>query len=491
MSDQRTDAKQDRRPFAEIMFAIPAQRFAITCAISTEETMPVVTEFAMRMIYTCGTVGPAQLQTFFGFSDKEASAVIRTLVDEGLVRWEEEQLALTPQALERFLESPDKVPRCFRIQEWTGDVFFELISFRPIKRGSARSRALVELRVPDSKKESKTIYWAERAFQENFREICRKRHAEIYKISEMDAGERASLSLPCNFTVSIDGRCEIQRSIPDATLEESLEFSAAISDALAKGVRSPNKGLAEMFSGFKIDLPFECLTGGEFDLARYLDYVYVLGRNPYPAGARPFLGSPFLRDNRKAIIDQLSAVPKRSEEAIPASGSLPPICWLAPNVPLWGRTTATRNFIQTMDRFVKGSADLPPGSGDEEADERDEVAVTTIVSSSQVLDPKLRAAYRAAIPGGVDLDTTVLDGKIELFWVPGELVVVLYHYHADHPIPIPVGFISTHPDHLSRVRDLIVNDAIGSRPAYDLTPGTGGFGKESTYRVQKFKEYKL
>src|SRR5262249_25489850 len=150
--------------------------------------------------------------------------------------------------------------------------------------------------------------WAERAFQENFREISRKRKAEIYKISEMEAGERTSLSLPCNFTVSIDGRCEIRRSIPDAALEDSLGFSEAISDALATASRSPNTGLTGVLSRFDIELPRECWSGRDFDLARYLDYVYVLGRNPYPLGARPFLGSPFLKDNRTIILDELRSI---------------------------------------------------------------------------------------------------------------------------------------------------------------------------------------
>ena len=38
---------------SEITFAVPAQTFGITCAISTEQTLPVVTEFALRLISVC------------------------------------------------------------------------------------------------------------------------------------------------------------------------------------------------------------------------------------------------------------------------------------------------------------------------------------------------------------------------------------------------------------------------------------------------------
>ena len=78
----------------------------------------------------------------------------------------------------------------------------------------------------------------------------------------------------------------------------------------------------------------------------------------------------------------------------------------------------------------------------------------------------------------------MLDGKLEIFWVPDSFVVVLYHYHLDGPIPIPIGFLSTNPDHLAIARNLIVNEAIGSRTVYDLSNATGGLGKDCTQALQ-------
>ena len=68
-----TDRHLDRLPFSEITFAIPAQKFGVTCAVSTEETLPVVTEFAIRLVYIASRLTPAQLQQFFGFSDNETA----------------------------------------------------------------------------------------------------------------------------------------------------------------------------------------------------------------------------------------------------------------------------------------------------------------------------------------------------------------------------------------------------------------------------------
>lgn len=86
---------QEQLAVDEITFAIPAQSFGISCAISAEEALPVVTEFALRIAYVCGSLSPAQIQDFFGFSNKEVDAVIQALLSERLIKWNEEHLELT------------------------------------------------------------------------------------------------------------------------------------------------------------------------------------------------------------------------------------------------------------------------------------------------------------------------------------------------------------------------------------------------------------
>ena len=89
----------------------------------------------------------------------------------------------------------------------------------------------------------------------------------------------------------------------------------------------------------------------------------------------------------------------------------------------------------------------------------------------------------------MELAAEVLDGKTEVFWVPGGFVVVLYHYHHDGPIPIPIGFVSMHPEHLAIARDLIVNDVISKQTVYDLSNTAGGIGKDCTESLACFAPY--
>jgi hypothetical protein len=485
MTATEPQKRLDRLPVAEVTFAIPAQKFAVTCAISTQETLPVVTEFSIRMIHACGTMSPEQLQDFFGFTEKETAAVIGTLLDERLVRWDDDQLGLTPQALALFLESVDNVPRCFRIQEWSGDVYFELISLSPIKRsrGSGRSRALIDLRPADRERESRTKYWAERAFQEHFRTICRKERAEIYKISEMEPSERLSVPLSVTFSISLDGRAELRRSLSDVTLEERIDFSNAISDELAKGTKKNNDGLQPLLNRFQIDMPIEWSTDGILDLPKYLDSTHVLGKNPIGEETKPLIGALYLPENRKTITDTIRLQREINETAGHGPTLNTPICWVAPDVSFWGRTTAARAFIREIERATKPA----PLQNPEESEEVP--AVRTLLPLGRLPDQRSRIAYRTAIPGAIDLGADNLDGKVEVFWVPETFVIVLYHYHLDGSIPIPIGFMSTKPEHLAIARDFVVNEVIGSRTVHDLSNPAGGLGKECTEMLACFAAY--
>jgi hypothetical protein len=132
MSAYDNELIKDLLAIDEITFSIPSQSFDISCSISAEEALPVVTEFALRITSVCDSVSPAQLQSYFGFSEKETSAVVKALLDERLVQWHDDQLELTPYSKQRFQESSDDLPRFFKIQDWSGEVLLDLISFNTL-----------------------------------------------------------------------------------------------------------------------------------------------------------------------------------------------------------------------------------------------------------------------------------------------------------------------------------------------------------------------
>ena len=67
----------------------------------------------------------------------------------------------------------------------------------------------------------------------------------------MEPGERLSVPLSCTFTISLDGRADIRRSLSDVALEERIDFSQAISDELSKGTTKSNDSLQQVFERFQ------------------------------------------------------------------------------------------------------------------------------------------------------------------------------------------------------------------------------------------------
>ena len=55
----------DHIAFNRITFALPVQPFKVTAFISTQERLPAVTEFVLRLLHTCGRVSLAAFRDYF------------------------------------------------------------------------------------------------------------------------------------------------------------------------------------------------------------------------------------------------------------------------------------------------------------------------------------------------------------------------------------------------------------------------------------------
>ena len=461
----------------EIAFAIPAQSFAIACAISAEEALPVVTEFALRIAYVCGTLSPTQIQDFFGFSKKETDAVIEALLGERLIQWNEDQLELTPYALARFQDSSDNLPRFFKIQDWSAEVVFDLISFSPAGRPDRlrRVRSQVELATRNFDKQSRTIQFAEQSFQQNFRQICKKDKAEIYKISAVDAGERFSIPLPCVFHLDLEGQASVRRDIDDESFGSRLEISEAITDALANQERGNNESLREFIRNFDDALLGRYVSGDVFDLRRYVQDVHLTKTAGYDdARVTPLLGALHLRRNANLVLERIGAELARVEQAMPdeEGGDLPtgvkadeadapePLyrngLWWAPQLALWARSRGARELVQKLDRLL-----APEGRTAASAQKN---GMRVVVPGDRRLSRERLSVYWDQFPRLLGADVSLMSGNLELLLVPGLLVCAVFHFHLAHqPIAIPIGFISSHADHL-RVASALVSGKVRAKP---------------------------
>lgn len=456
----------------EITFAIPAQSFDIECSISAEEALPVVTEFALRIAYVCSTLSPVQIQDFFGFTKKETDAVIQTLLNERLIKWnEDELLELTSYALTRFQDSSDHLPRFFKIQEWNSEVIFDLISFSPAGRPNRLKRvnSFIELATRNIDRQSKTIQYAEQAFQEHFHSICKKDKAEIYKISAIDAGERFSILLSCVFHLDLDGQVSIRRDIDNEAFNHRLEISEAITDALSNQDRPQNDSFIDFIDYFNYPLFERYVSNDTFDLRRYVQDVHLARVVGYDnERVTPLLGAFYLPNNSDLIISKLrSEILKREEllvenyKALTLDGDLNKIdmvlvsekniaqsgLWLAPQLSLWARTRNAREFVQKIDRLLEGKnkKNIPP------------VGTYVMIPGRSQVTKERAFKYRDLFQYLFSMDTCFMDGKLELLLIPEIMVCVLFHFHLEHqPISIPLGFISSEPEHLEIASTLLI-----------------------------------
>ncbi|HEB1543783.1 TPA: hypothetical protein ACQC5M_002618 [Escherichia albertii] len=455
----------------EITFAIPAQSFAIECSISAEEALPVVTEFALRIAYVCGTLSPIQIQDFFGFTKKETDAIIQTLLNERLIKWnEDELLELTSYALTRFQDSSDHLPRFFKIQEWSSEVIFDLISFSPAGRPNRLKRvnSLVELAARNIERQSKTIQYAEQAFQEHFHSICKKNKAEIYKISAVDAGEHFSIPLPCMFHLDLDGQINIRRDIDNEAFNNRLEISEAITDALSNQDRPQNNSFMDFIHYFDYSLFERYVSNDTFDLRRYVQDVHLTRVVGYDnRHVTPLLGAFYLQHNADLIITRLGDEILKQEEmlvnnevnlksgedgeeidTLPVSEKniVQSGLWLAPQLSLWARTRGAREFAQRVDRLL-----------DSRNKKKSNPVGTYVMISGRNHAAKERAfKYRDQFQYLFNLDICLMDGKLELLLIPGLMVCVLFHFHLEHqPVSVPIGFISSEVEHLKIASSLI------------------------------------
>ncbi|SDR62952.1 hypothetical protein [Paraburkholderia tuberum] len=434
----------------EITFAIPAQKFNVSCSISAEESLPVVTEFALRITFVCGSITPAQLQEFFGFSEKETAAVVKALLDERLIQWHEEELELTNYAKARFQDSSDNLPRFFKIQDWSSEVVFDLISFSPAERPARihRTRSLIELEIKDADKQAKTLQWAEKSFQKYFNQICKKERADIYKISEVEAAERFSIPLPCVFRLNFDGQIDIRRDIDDASFGDRLEIAEAISDAMANQDRRSNRDFEVFVRRFDYEVLGKYLVEGSFDLRKYVHDLHVGKTVAYEdPRVTPILGALHLKKNAKILREWVRAWTK--EEQADGEGGHDAVSgvWLGPRSSMWSRSRAAKDLIQDLHRLM-----IPTGY---DQSRRHEVGIRTVVQE-RADQQALSNVYRDIFPRLFCSSQTVMDGDVEIFLIPDRFVCVLYHFHlAHHPITVPVGLISSHPLHVASATEVL------------------------------------
>ena len=133
--------------FNSVALGVPAQQYYVRCHVSVERQVPVMTDFAVRLIHLAEKIEFEVFREYFGLAGHEANELVEVLKSEGLAQDSDGVLSLTSYALARFVASNDGVPRFTRIVERQSHPIFNLLTFSPLKR--ARNGGLVDVNYPD------------------------------------------------------------------------------------------------------------------------------------------------------------------------------------------------------------------------------------------------------------------------------------------------------------------------------------------------------
>jgi len=455
----------DRHEFGRITFGVPAQTFRVSAFISTEERLPAVTEFVMRLLHTCGRLSLGGFRQYFGFSEAEALTVIESLDRLGYVRLSDDFLTLSEEMVARFEASPDECPWVTKLKKRTDAVPFDLLAFTPLRRGefTGWSDNWVKLN-PAPEVVGNGAERAKQAYRENFaqieREFARARGEErersfgVHSIENVEP--RRPNFIPVTVSLGVEAGNRPVISLPEAF--ESLaspvlvaNFRDRMVDEFERSPASGSSGVPDFLDLFRLDFLRAYVTGEALDAHRYAGDVRR-GMSA-PAGVQPLFGSICLKDNREAVSVRIHEA-RQSQKRSPQN--LSSLAWLAPDYEYWGRGEDFRSTVEMWGKALKAAA---PGDDlyvFDFAQERQEASARSQYGNTGVNELHLLRPQAAP-----------LMPYLEVILYPGQFAVAMLHAQAQgHPgIRVPFGILSSHPHHLQVVHNFILDCAGGSRYA--------------------------
>ncbi len=436
--------------FNHVTFAVPARRFAIDSYVTVQDRLPIVIEFALRLIRLVGEVSLQDFQGYFGFTERESRALLDALETQRLVSVEEDKLRLTPYAVSRFDESSDDLPRFTAVEPRSDVVEFEMLAYSPVRGGSGLStlRNLLEVNLAEGEAVSNSNGLAEQAFQESFSDIARMRKwrdaekIDVYKVTHVEA--RSDFFVPVPMRLRVNEDAGYVREPEGAAVDTPELFwdrlaqrvPALLPKADATAQRQQMKQFAEAFGDHVIP-QFMTLSG--FDLLQYSKQVITDREIGYGGDTEPIFGNLYLGRNRKTLDDWLRAA---WGHGVANQRFWSSAVWYAPHYAWWGRTGLLEDTYRQFEGLLRGKgvsdslALVVQGTTDE-----------AFQTETQYFGTSIRDIHIMA-------PADEFGGRVEVFFVPTKMACVLFHFNVPKApyMWAPVGFITSNPVRVEAAR---------------------------------------
>ncbi|MGV7209349.1 hypothetical protein ACLB1G_16000 [Oxalobacteraceae bacterium A2-2] len=510
-----------RERFNTVAVAIPAQQFLVRCHVSVERQVPVMTEFAVRLLRLTGPLEVEVLAAYFELSGREVGDFLDLLRVEGLVEDEDGKLVLTSYAEARFGSTEDGVPRFTRIAERQARPVFELLTFSPIPRALSSNYWDNALDLSwDSAAENgaRTVDQAQEAFYRHFHDIERhdredeqKRAFAVYKIDDITAGRRFNLPLPVHFEVDLDGNVDFDIEAQLSVFPEELRSTVfkLTADRVARQIQHPDHFAAfvDVFSDevlarflrresvpsgdinlssrvFREDVNERIVgssAGGSaarFDFGSYVREVHGSAYSlEYDAGkSRALLGALYMTKNQDRFLQAFRRSLKRFKTNSGASTAFPSeMFWVLPESDLWGRTELLKSFVEAIRNT----------SASEWGEPIDLIAIC-VAGQAEPIERIRRRANVLLDAGFSDIllgPSLATSERFEVLLLPGVSAAALYQWKVptSDVVSVPVGFISENETKLRKL--LVFLRKVCELKIYRAFRGSGTDGEDRKLRV--------
>lgn len=462
--------------FNSVALGIPAQQYYVRCHVSVERQVPVMTDFAVRLIHLAEKIEFEVFREYFGLVGHEANELIEVLKSEGLVQDLEGVLSLTSYALARFVASHDGVPRFTKIVERQSHPVFNLLTFSPLKR--ARNGGYwdntLELNWEASQNGSAhTLDQASEAFHRHFNDIERldkdnedKRAYSVYKIEEISSGKRFNVPIPMDFYIDIDGNIEYQLEdnalLPDDLKSKLTQLTA---DRVGKMVAHPDffpefpavfddsvlrrymREVTQSGASRVGIISLKPMVRNEFQFSTYIKEVHGEGTGEtYDAGkSQAVLGALYMAKNLQKLLKGLEkALRHFSNNKEPETPFPMEMFWVIPESELWGRTEMMKEAVFAISKLIEKEwgepIDIVAVCNAAQSDRKD-----SLLSKARLL---LSAGFNDVLLG----PSPAMSERFELLMLPGVYVAAMYQWKspASEFLSVPIGFISEHKNKLAK-----------------------------------------
>lgn len=363
----RPDALAHPFPVATYGFNVPCRKFLVTANVTTDRRLPMVDEFALRLLKLGERLPVDRLARFMGLDDDEISVVVIDLMQRGLVDLDGDHVALHASTHDHFRGATDGIPRILEVDTWIEHVWFDLISRSIVASGAARPAPnLVDVRASASSRELSPAL-ARQAFEDGFvdylarvRRINNPDRVSLYAVSAIVPGRYGTLTFEGADYLSLN---------PEPTVASRLLHEAPsrigrhrpLVDALAdahKVLDHPPPASAAALSDYSRltgSRPEQLSVGqGRCDLPGWLR-AEAARSGPL---RQPLVGASYIPRNVEVLCRVISAAAGVSQRDQRRALDL---LWLRPGGSAWGRSPDLGNALdlvcqELVKRLGKGTA---------------------------------------------------------------------------------------------------------------------------------------